>query len=252
MKLIVAVRKPFIVYNVVLSNQILPEEVPVGLSLAGKSDLAIEAVLSSGSSHAVDTYSFWAPLDAQFFGELAKLAYWKNLYYVAPFEIQYFFATLDYTQVGALGADQVNAQETAAANAALQQGGALTATGQSYAALLAQDPIPSRLTSLSIRGGAGSGDQTLIVGFAISGFGSKQVLLRGIGPTLAQFSVAGALANPQLTLFSSSTAINQKAGWVGAPRSAMHSRRCLRSRCPPTRRTRRSWSRSLRVHIRPK
>jgi hypothetical protein len=183
--------------------------------LAGKSDLAIEAVLSSGSSHAVDTYSFWAPLDAQFFGELAKLAYWKNLYYVAPFEIQYFFATLDYPQVGALGADQVNAQETAAANAALRQGGVLTATGQSYAALLAQDPIPSRLTSLSIRGGAGSGDQTLIVGFAISGFGSKQVLLRGIGPTLAQFSVAGALANPQLTLFSSSTAINQNAGWGG-------------------------------------
>ena len=183
--------------------------------LQGKSDLAIEAVLSSSGSHAVDTFSFWAPLDAQFFGELAKLAYWKNLYYVAPFEIQYFFATLDYTQVGALSADQINAQETTAANAALRQGGVLTATGQSYAALLAQDPMPSRLTSLSIRGAAGAGDQTLIVGFAINGFGSKQVLLRGIGPALAQFGVAGALADPQLTLFAGNTAINQNAGWGG-------------------------------------
>jgi hypothetical protein len=184
--------------------------------LSGKSDLAIEAVLSASSSHALDTFSFWTPLDNQFLGELVKLAYWKNLYYAAPFEIQYFFAGLDYTQVGALSADQINAQETTAANAALKQGGVLTAIGQSYAAALAQVPIPSRLTSLSIRGAAGTGDQTLIVGFGVNGFGSKQVLLRGIGPTLAQFGVAGALADPQLTLFAGTTAINQNAGWGGS------------------------------------
>ena len=37
-------------------------------------------------------------------------------------------------------------------------------------------------------------------GFIISGTSNKQVLLRGFGPTLAGFGVAGALANPTLDL----------------------------------------------------
>jgi hypothetical protein len=38
-------------------------------------------------------------------------------------------------------------------------------------------------------------------GFIISGTGTKQVLLRGFGPTLSSFGISGALANPTLDLY---------------------------------------------------
>jgi nitrogen fixation protein len=75
----------------------------------------------------------------------------------------------------------------------------------------------SRLANLSVRAPAGTGDQTLIVGFYIGGVGSKQVLLRGIGPTLAQYGVSGVLADPQLKLFNTAnTQINQNDDWGGS------------------------------------
>jgi sugar lactone lactonase YvrE len=76
--------------------------------------------------------------------------------------------------------------------------------------------LPSRLASLSVRSPAGTGDQSLILGFYIGGKGSKQVLIRGIGPTLAQYGVAGMLADPQLKLFNTAnTQINQNDDWGG-------------------------------------
>ena len=75
----------------------------------------------------------------------------------------------------------------------------------------------SRLTSLSVRAPAGTGDQTLILGFYIGGTGSKQVLIRGVGPTLAQYGVSGVLADPQLKLFNVANAlINQNDNWGGS------------------------------------
>jgi TonB family protein len=73
----------------------------------------------------------------------------------------------------------------------------------------------SSLTNLSVRSTAGSGSATLIVGFNIFGTGSKSVLLRGIGPSLAQFGVPGLVANPALQLYSGSTQIAQNDDWAG-------------------------------------
>ncbi|MBI5381060.1 MAG: immunoglobulin domain-containing protein [Opitutae bacterium] len=58
----------------------------------------------------------------------------------------------------------------------------------------------SRLVNLSTRSFAGTGDRTLIAGFVISGNTPKQLLLRGVGPTLASFGVGGTLADPRLEL----------------------------------------------------
>jgi hypothetical protein len=59
----------------------------------------------------------------------------------------------------------------------------------------------ARLSNLSARGLVGTGDENLIVGFDSRGTGSKQILLRGVGPTLAtEFGVTGALMTPELTL----------------------------------------------------
>ncbi len=87
----------------------------------------------------------------------------------------------------------------------------------SYAGLSDTTPSTARLASLSGRASAGTGDQTLILGFYIGGAGSKQVLIRGIGPTLAQYGVSGVLADPQLKLFNTAnTQINQNDDWSGS------------------------------------
>jgi hypothetical protein len=56
----------------------------------------------------------------------------------------------------------------------------------------------------------------LTVGFVISGPSSETVLVRAIGPTLASFSVSGAMSNPEVTLFNSSgAAVAANDGWGG-------------------------------------
>jgi hypothetical protein len=61
----------------------------------------------------------------------------------------------------------------------------------------------ARMINVSARNRVGTGSDILIAGFAISGTGTKQVLIRAIGPTLINFGVTGALADPQLEVFDS-------------------------------------------------
>jgi hypothetical protein len=64
----------------------------------------------------------------------------------------------------------------------------------------------AELTNVSTRGFVGTGDNVLIAGFIASGGnGSTEVVVRGLGPTLAQppFSISGTLADPVVTLVDS-------------------------------------------------
>lgn len=78
----------------------------------------------------------------------------------------------------------------------------------------------SRIANLSIRTNAGTGAQTLIVGFAIGGAntsGNKALLIRGVGPTLAGFGVSGALTDPKVELYGSSqTKLFENDNWAAA------------------------------------
>jgi len=57
------------------------------------------------------------------------------------------------------------------------------------------------LSNASIRGFVGTGDDVLIGGFSSSGGnGSIQLIIRALGPSLTQFGVNGALADPSLAL----------------------------------------------------
>lgn len=64
----------------------------------------------------------------------------------------------------------------------------------------------ARLANLSTRGRSLSGADALVPGFVISGTGTKQLLIRVIGPTLADFGVTNTHANPSLTLKKFETA----------------------------------------------
>jgi hypothetical protein len=59
----------------------------------------------------------------------------------------------------------------------------------------------ARLTNLSARSAVASTTDALIAGFSIAGNGSRTLLIRAVGPALANFGVAGALLNPKLQLF---------------------------------------------------
>jgi uncharacterized delta-60 repeat protein len=87
--------------------------------------------------------------------------------------------------------------------------------GPSGGVSLATSSSDDRLINLSCRAQL-SGSNPLIVGFVISGTGQKPVLVRAVGPGLAVFNVAGAMANPELQLYSGSGAlIAQNSGWGG-------------------------------------
>lgn len=74
---------------------------------------------------------------------------------------------------------------------------------------------PGRLVNLSVRAHAQNGDGVLIVGFVISGTAPMRVLLRASGPALCNLGVAGALVDPQLTLFRGSEQCGYNDNWGG-------------------------------------
>jgi hypothetical protein len=71
----------------------------------------------------------------------------------------------------------------------------------------------ARLVNASTRAFVGTGEQVLIPGFVISGSGTVRLLIRAVGPTLANFGVTSTLADPQLTLFQGSTTIGSNDNW---------------------------------------
>lgn len=73
----------------------------------------------------------------------------------------------------------------------------------------------SRLVNFSARGSVSSGQDILVVGFAVAGSSTKTVLLRGVGPGLASFGIGGYLAQPSLQVFGSSgVLIASNTGWA--------------------------------------
>jgi len=67
-------------------------------------------------------------------------------------------------------------------------------------------PNPGRLVNLSVLSKDGPGSQLLTIGFVTGGaasYGSQQLLIRGIGPSLSAFGVPNVLPDPLLTVYDS-------------------------------------------------
>ncbi|HVU35120.1 MAG TPA: hypothetical protein VHE61_16925 [Opitutaceae bacterium] len=75
----------------------------------------------------------------------------------------------------------------------------------------------NRVTNLSTRGYVDTGDGVLVAGFVIKGTTPKQVLVRGIGPALANYGVTDAVSDPKLELYrtdaSGNTLVAQNDNW---------------------------------------
>jgi len=82
----------------------------------------------------------------------------------------------------------------------------------------------SRLANISTRGVSGTGAGIMITGFVIDGTTNKTVLVRGAGPAMAAYGVAGALVDPQLEVVSQRTGatVASNDNWdVGNDRATM-------------------------------
>ncbi|MBI5689808.1 MAG: PQQ-binding-like beta-propeller repeat protein [Verrucomicrobia bacterium] len=85
----------------------------------------------------------------------------------------------------------------------------------SSAAVVTVAPI-SRISNLSIRSQVT--DSPLTVGLTVGGsevIGTKPLLIRAVGPTLAAFGVNGALEDPLLAVLAGSSVVAQNNDWAG-------------------------------------
>jgi hypothetical protein len=96
----------------------------------------------------------------------------------------------------------------------------VTATGAVLSQIATISPVttsnPGRLVNLSVLTLDAPGSQLLTLGFVSGGSGTtgtQPVLVRGIGPALTAYNVAGVLPDPKISLFNGSTLVNSNSGW---------------------------------------
>ncbi|MEZ5277280.1 MAG: redoxin domain-containing protein [Opitutaceae bacterium] len=79
------------------------------------------------------------------------------------------------------------------------------------------------LTNISTRGRIVGNSARMIMGFVLRGEAPRTVLIRGIGPTLSEFNVQGAVTDPRLRLFSSpdNTLLAENEVWADTQATAI-------------------------------
>ena len=93
-------------------------------------------------------------------------------------------------------------------------------TGVGIVEVFELDNPDAPLINLSTRGQVQTGDNVMIGGFVIDGSTPQKVLIRAVGPTLANYGVSGVLADPMLQLNSGSTVIASNDDWGDAANAA--------------------------------
>jgi hypothetical protein len=89
------------------------------------------------------------------------------------------------------------------------------AVGEDETILRSEPVYPGRLSNVATRGFVGLGDSTMIAGTYISGAVPKQMLIRAIGPSLADFGILTPLADPVLTVLDQNgVVIATNRGWT--------------------------------------
>ena len=101
-------------------------------------------------------------------------------------------------------------------------GGANNSTGIALVEIYDLDAVSnSKLANISTRGFVQTGDNVMIGGFIyLGGTGATNVLLRGIGPSLAGVGITNALNDPVLSVFNSNGAlVDANDNWQQSPQA---------------------------------
>jgi hypothetical protein len=80
-------------------------------------------------------------------------------------------------------------------------------TGVALAELYDLEPENSRIANISTRGMVEAGDNVMIGGFILGGDQTTSVVVRAIGPSLANFGIGGALSDPMLEVHDGNGAL---------------------------------------------
>ncbi len=89
----------------------------------------------------------------------------------------------------------------------------LTGVGNNATAAIGSSGT-ARLVNIATRAALGGTAGTPIPGFVLSGTGTKSMLVRAVGPSLASFGVTGFLADPRLSLVSGSATVASNDNWL--------------------------------------
>jgi hypothetical protein len=73
-----------------------------------------------------------------------------------------------------------------------------------------------RFTNLSARNKVGTGSNILIAGFTLSGSGTRNLLIRAVGPKLSDFGVSAVLLDPKIEIYDGATKIAENDNWASA------------------------------------
>lgn len=157
-------------------------------------DPKIDLFVGSTSTGANDNWGGGAALSAAFAG-VGAFPYAST-------------ASLDAAALATITRSQNSVRVSAAGNGT----GTVLAELYDPAPVASMTAITPRLANVSVRITL-AGEMT--AGFVIDGTGTKRVLIRALGPTLANFGVTGVLTDPQLTLFSGQTVIATNDNWGG-------------------------------------
>jgi hypothetical protein len=87
------------------------------------------------------------------------------------------------------------------------------ALAEVYDASLNPNGDSQKLSNISTRGEVTAGDGTLIGGFVVTGNSPAQVLVRGVGPSLSMFGLAGVLSDPRLRIYRGNDLIAENDDW---------------------------------------
>lgn len=100
--------------------------------------------------------------------------------------------------------------------------GGLSGIGNSATAVAAVGSAgTARLVNIATRAALGGAAGTPIPGFVLGGTGTKQMLVRAVGPTLASFGVSGVLSDPRLSLVSGATSVGSNDNWLATDSATM-------------------------------
>ena len=90
--------------------------------------------------------------------------------------------------------------------------GSFTYSSGSFDFVAFRDAAANRIGNISTRGLVGTGQNVLIGGFIIDG-GPKLVLVRVLGPGLAQYSITAPIMDPTVTLYHGQPPLASNTGW---------------------------------------
>ncbi|HEY0368775.1 MAG TPA: peptidylprolyl isomerase [Chthoniobacterales bacterium] len=93
------------------------------------------------------------------------------------------------------------------------------AVSQTFTATITS--APARLTNISSRAQCATGDNVLIGGFIVRGSGNKRLIVRAIGPDLANFGVKNPIADPSFTLHDVNAPFAANDNWGDDPQQQL-------------------------------